>query len=94
MLDPIQPRKVFTVTLAFELGPRKTSKARLKSAYAAAVACATSAVQDELLSGDHLAHVHAEMTYSYLFDEHADEIIAEPDGSLIVEDAEDSPLEV
>lgn len=87
------PIKVFTVVLEFELGPRKTSKTRLQSAYAAAVTCATQAVQDELLGDDHLSHVHAEMRYSYLFDEHSDEISAEPDGSLTVEHPEDSVIE-
>lgn len=86
------PHKVFTVTLEFELGPRKTSKSRLKSAYAAAVACATQAVQDELLGDDHLTHVHAAMTYSYLFDEHSDEIESMEDGTLVVETPEVSPL--
>lgn len=60
------PSKVFTISLEFELGPHKTSKTRLRSAYSAAVAAAADAVEDVLLD-ESVANIHATMTYDYRF---------------------------
>lgn len=63
-------RKIMTINIEFELGDRKTHQARVQAVYAAAVAAATQAAEEQLLEGS-VAEVRHRMTFDYRWAESA-----------------------